>query len=77
MPQGPWRPALSDEIARAVNERYDVRGSDLSQLIAGCPRNGNVISKRRRDQFGSRVPGDVFDLIERLAVRADSSRGEG
>ncbi len=58
-----------DAISAAVNERYDVRGSDLSTLIVSCLDNGGIISRRRRDQFAARVPVDVFALIEALAGR--------
>lgn len=56
-----------DAISAAVNERHDVRGSDLATLIVSCLDNRGVVSKRRRDQFAARVPADVFALIEELA----------
>jgi hypothetical protein len=65
-------------ISAAVNERYDVRGSDLSTLIVSCLDNGGIISRRRRDQFAARVPVDVFALIEALAGRMapdDATKG--
>ncbi len=58
-----------DAIISAVNERYDVRGSDLSTLIVSCLDNRGVVSKRRRDQFAMQVPAEVFALIEELAGR--------
>ncbi|WP_133000581.1 Fic family protein [Luteimonas arsenica] len=57
-----------DTIVAAVNAEYDVRGSDLSTLVVSCLDNHGVVSKRRRDQFGGRVPEAVFDLVERLAA---------
>jgi hypothetical protein len=70
--------ARFDAIARAVNDRFDVRGSDLSQLIVACLQNHNVISKRRKDQFALAVPQPVFDLIESLAhaIAADEAAKE-
>ena len=56
-----------DRIAAAVDARFDVRGSDLSTLIVSCIDNAGKVSSRRRDQFASRVPAAVFDLIEELA----------
>lgn len=59
-----------DRIWKVVNERFDIRGSDLSQLVVMCLKNSNMISKRRRDKFAPRVPEEVFDLIESLAQEA-------
>ena len=62
--------AAYDQITRAVNERYDVRGSDLSTLIRSCLENNNTVSNNRRKTYGVRVPDGVFDLIEREARAA-------
>ena len=56
-----------DYIVRAVNERYDVRGNDLSNLAMMCLENQGVVSKNRRKQYLLRVPEPVFDYIETLA----------
>ena len=56
-----------DAIVRAVDERFDVRGSDLSLLVICCLDNGGRLSKHRRKQFQGRVPDLVFDYIEKLA----------
>jgi hypothetical protein len=56
-----------DYIVRAVNERYDVRGNDLSNLAMMCLENQGVISKNRRKQYLLLVPEPVFDYIETLA----------
>jgi hypothetical protein len=56
-----------DAIVRAVDERFDVRGSDLSLLVICCLDNGGRLSTHRRKQFQGRVPDLVFDYIERLA----------
>ena len=67
-----------DRIWKVVNERYDVRSSDLSQLIVMCLKNNNIVSKKRRDKFGPRVPEAVFNLIESMAQEAaqESAGGE-
>jgi len=57
-----------DAIVRKVNETMDLRGSDLSTLVISALDNDGVVSKRRRDQFGGRVPAAAFELIEQ-AVR--------
>ncbi|HZX69299.1 MAG TPA: Fic family protein [Rhodanobacter sp.] len=63
--------ARYDAIHAAVNERFDLRGSDLSTLIVGCIENDNGISQRRRDQFSGRVPDTVFTFIEEMAVQTE------
>jgi len=62
--------ARYDSIARAVNERFDLRGNDLATLILACLDNGGKVSKRRREQFAGRVPETVFDFIEQMANNA-------
>ena len=58
-----------DTISKAVNERFDVRGSDLSTLIVSTLDNRGIVSRRRRDQFGQRMPAEVFALVEALATK--------
>lgn len=65
--------ARYDRIFQAVNDRFDLRGSDLSQLIVMCLKNDNVVSKKRRDKFGPRVPAGVFDFIESLAQQPEGN----
>lgn len=62
--------AAYDRITRAVNERYDVRGSDLSTLIRACLENSNTVSNNRRKTYSVRVPAGVFELIESEARAA-------
>jgi hypothetical protein len=56
-----------DQIIKAVNEVYDVRGSDLSMLVMMCLDNHGVVSKHRRKQFQYSVQSEVFDYIEQIA----------
>lgn len=56
-----------DYIFKAVDERFDVRGSDLTQLVMMCLSQNGVVSKNRRKQFQYRVPEPVFDYLESLA----------
>jgi hypothetical protein len=60
--------ARYDRMTAAINARFDVRNSTLSQLVTMCLSNGGVMSVRRRDQFKGQVPEAVFDEIERLAT---------
>ena len=59
--------AAFDRITRAVNEEFDLRGSDLATLVRCCLDNGGILSKKRRKQFTGRVPEKVFDFLEGLA----------
>jgi Fic/DOC family len=56
-----------DKIMKAVNEKFDVRGNDLSTLVVCCLDNDGKLSKNRRGQFLGRVPERVFDYIEEVA----------
>jgi len=62
-----------DVLVKAVNDRFDVRGSDLSKLVMMCLDNDGKVSKNRRKQFQYSVPEEVFEFIEQLA--AEFGRG--
>ena len=47
-------------------------GSDLATLVQGCLENDNKVSNKRRKHFASRVPEEVFQLIEAEAFAATS-----
>ncbi len=57
-----------DTVARAINQRYDLRGPILRTLIVACIEQGGRLSKRRRDQYAYAVPDGAFEAIEQ-AVR--------
>ncbi|MET0505193.1 MAG: Fic family protein [Luteibacter sp.] len=59
-----------DRVSRAVERLYDVRGSDLATLVTAALTHNGLVSRRRRDQFSSRVPTVVFDFIEEQASQA-------
>jgi hypothetical protein len=59
--------AKYDGIYAAINERFDIRSSDLSRLIVMCLDNNGTLSNRRRQQFRNSVPAAVMDEIEKLA----------
>jgi hypothetical protein len=70
--------ARYDAVYKVVDERYDVRGSDLANLVMMCLSNNGVVSQNRRRQFQYTVPEQVFDYIEQaareqLAAQADES----
>lgn len=65
--------AAYDHVVRVVNDRYDVRGPDLSNLVRSCLENGNKLSNNRRKQYASRMLPEVFDLIEREAEAISSA----
>ena len=56
-------------MIKAVNQRYDVRGSDLSKLVMMCLDNGGKLSKHRRKQFQYSVAEEVFGFIEEESLR--------
>jgi len=56
-----------DIVHRAVDARFDVRGSDLSLLVMMCLQNKGKVSLHRRKQFRYTVPEAVFDYIEEVA----------
>lgn len=58
-----------DRVIKAVNERFDVRGSDLSKLVMMCLDNDGKVSKHRRKQFQYSVSEEVFAFIEEEAGR--------
>lgn len=59
-----------DHITRAVNDAFDIRGSDLATLVRCCLDNDGVLSKKRRKQYEGRVPERAFDVIEHEAKAA-------
>lgn len=55
-----------DKIMRTVNDAYDVRGSDLANLVMMCLANHGTVSRNRRKQYQYSVQADVFDYIEQV-----------
>jgi Fic family protein len=53
-----------DAIRRAIDERYDVRGSLLATLISIALDGGGTISNSKRKRFAANLPAEVFDAIE-------------
>ncbi len=62
--------ALFDRVKRHINERHDLRGSDLSNLIVAIFQNGGALSNNRRKRYADRVQAHVLDAIEQAVSRA-------
>lgn len=60
--------ARYDAVMRTVNERIDLRGSDLGTLVVACLENQGVVSRKLRKRLAQRVPESAFGFIE-VAVR--------
>lgn len=56
--------ARFDAIVKAINDRFDVRGSELTTLVLSCLQNKGKVSANRRKKFELTVPAPVFDAIE-------------
>ncbi len=61
---------LFDRVKRHINERHDLRGSDLATLIVTIYQNGGVLSANRRKRYADRVQAHVLDAIEEAVSRA-------
>jgi hypothetical protein len=53
-----------DEVVRRVNDRYDIQGSTLANLIRMAYQNGGMFSKNQRKQFADQVETAALDFIE-------------
>lgn len=61
---------LFDRVKRHINERYDLRGSDLATLIVTIFQNGGTLSNNRRKRYADRVQSHVLDAVESAVSRA-------
>ncbi|MDE2077701.1 MAG: Fic family protein [Burkholderiales bacterium] len=62
--------ALFDRVKRYINERHDLRGSDLANLIVTIFQNHGTLSNNRRKRYADRVQAHVLDAIEAAVSRA-------
>ncbi len=67
--------ARYDRVYKAVDERFDVRGNDLTTLVISALQNQGKVSNNRRKQFHLSVPEAVFEAIEQVC--ADVLAGSG
>lgn len=65
---------LFDQVQRHINERHDLRGSDLATLIVAIFQNGGALSNNRRKRYADRVQPHVLDAVEGAVARV--MRGE-
>ncbi len=56
--------AQFDRLYQAIDQRFDLRGNDLTTLVLACLQNHGKISADRRKQFKLTVPEKLFDAIE-------------
>lgn len=61
---------LFDRVSRHINERHDLRGSDLANLIVTTFQNGGTLSNNRRKRYAGRVQPQVLDAIEQAVHQA-------
>jgi Fic family protein len=61
---------LFDRVKRHINERHDLRGSDLATLIVTIFQNGGTLSNNRRRRYADRVQPHVLDAVEAAVSRA-------
>jgi Fic family protein len=66
--------ALFDRVKRHIDERHDLRGSDLSTLIVTIFQNGGTLSHGRRKRYADRVQPHVLDAIEKAVSDAMQGR---
>jgi hypothetical protein len=64
-----------DAIRRAIDDRYDVRGSLLATLISISIEGNGTISNNKRKRFAADLAAEIFDAIEAetRAVLADAA----
>lgn len=53
-----------NKIVKAVDQRFDVRNSDLATLVLSCLDNNGSIQSRTREELEGHIPEGVFDFIE-------------
>ena len=61
--------ALFDDVAHYINQRHDLRSTDLATLIVTIHQNGGKLSHNRRKRFAERVQAHVLDAIESAVAR--------
>ena len=60
--------ARYDRIYKAIDDRFDVRGNDLTTLVISALQNQGKVSHNRRKQFHLSVPETVFEAIEQVCA---------
>jgi Fic family protein len=67
-----------DRTHRKIDDRFDIRGTDLSNLIVFAFQHDGRLSNNRRKQYGERVQAEALDAIEAevQACLAERARAE-
>ncbi|MEK8030995.1 Fic family protein [Ideonella sp. DXS29W] len=68
---------LFDRVKRHINDRYDLRGSDLATLIVTIFQQGGTLSRNRRKRYADRVQPHVLDAIEEAVSQAMQGQALG
>jgi hypothetical protein len=69
--------ALFDRVKRHINDRHDLRGSDLATLIVTIFQQGGTLSRNRRKRYADRVQPHVLDAIEEAVSQAMQGQALG
>jgi len=64
-----------DTAYRMINEAYDLRNNDLTNLIMWCEQTHGQVSRKRRTQLGHLYSQEIFDAIE-IAVKKAFHKGK-
>lgn len=67
--------ARYDKVYKAIDEHFDVRGSDLTTLVISALQNQGKVSHNRRKQFRLSVPEAVFEAIEQVCAEVLGGAG--
>jgi hypothetical protein len=69
-----------DAVFKAVTDRYDVRGSLLTNLVMRCLDNQGTVSHNRRKQYQYDLTPEAFDYLKaitqgEIAISNDDPEG--
>lgn len=65
-----------DAVHRSINDRFDLRGSDLATLIVSAFEQNGALSNNRRKQYNHRVQPEAMDAIEAEVKKRIEGRGD-
>ncbi|KQV46887.1 hypothetical protein ASC95_25545 [Pelomonas sp. Root1217] len=65
-----------DAVHRSINDRFDLRGSDLATLIVSAFEQNGALSSNRRKQYTHRVQPEAMDAIEAEVKKRIEARGD-
>lgn len=56
-----------DMVRKAIDDKYNLRGSTLATLISIALSTGGTISRRKRDRYREEVSEEIFSAIEQVS----------